>query len=77
MSDKQCLWTYDEQYDKWDTACGEFFCCLVGNPQNNGMKFCPYCGKELTTQPQPQRRKAERSGLDGCTKINEKRFYRF
>ena len=33
--------------------------------------------KELMNQPQPQCRKAERSSLDGCTKINEKRFYRF
>ncbi len=44
---KFCLWTYDEDSDSWDTGCGEKFCFIVDGPVENGMNFCPYCGKQL------------------------------
>ena len=43
----KCKWKYDETHEKWDTQCGEAFCLLDGGPKDNGMNFCPYCGKEL------------------------------
>ncbi len=40
-----CEW-YDDG-EKWETECGEAFCFHDGGPVENGMKFCPYCGKPL------------------------------
>ena len=42
-----CLWTYDEDYDCYNTDCGESFVVLEGTPEENHMKYCVYCGKEL------------------------------
>jgi len=46
---ESCVWTYDEDVDKWDAACGELnsYMILVGNPTDNGMKFCPFCGTRI------------------------------
>jgi hypothetical protein len=43
----ECIWTHDEFYEMWHTACGEVFCFADGHPESNSMKFCPYCGKRL------------------------------
>jgi predicted RNA-binding Zn-ribbon protein involved in translation (DUF1610 family) len=43
-----CRWTWDNE--KWDTACGEAFTFIDGGPVENGMKFCPYCGKQLAVR---------------------------
>ena len=43
-----CTWIYDEQYDCWRTACGHAFSLIDGTPAENGMKFCPFCGRGLT-----------------------------
>lgn len=45
-----CLWVqdaYDEYAGAWDTACGDRFELIEGNPHQNNMHFCPFCGKRL------------------------------
>ena len=47
---EKCVWyteTDNNNEPYYETACGEAFCFIVGNPKNNNMKFCPYCGSEL------------------------------
>ena len=47
---KKCKWKLNEEYDGgefWSTACGGAFTVTEGTPKDNGMKFCPYCGKKL------------------------------
>ena len=43
-----CDWREDEDGNYW-TACGRGFSITEGTPKQNGMKFCCYCGKPLTT----------------------------
>lgn len=40
-----CLWAHDDE--AWDTGCGDKFCFIVDGPRENGMRFCPYCGRRL------------------------------
>lgn len=44
-----CEWSQSDDPDFcwWDSACGEAWTFTDGGPTENGMKFCPYCGKEL------------------------------
>lgn len=45
---KKCQWVHDDDdYDVWETKCGDLFILTEGTPRDNGMKFCPYCGKEI------------------------------
>jgi len=48
IEERYCIWK-DEQYDPedWETGCGEMWCLLTGTPEENRMKFCPYCGKKI------------------------------
>lgn len=48
-----CDWTQDgdEESDTWGTGCGELFCLNEGDPFDNNMKYCPYCGKPLSVTP--------------------------
>ena len=41
-----CLWTEDED-GNWETDCGEMYVFNEGNPKENGMNFCGYCGRPL------------------------------
>lgn len=45
-----CEWKENEsEYDTtWETSCGETFVLLEGTPEENGLKFCAYCGRKLT-----------------------------
>ena len=43
-----CKWTYDDDYDKWDTQCDNAFVVYEGTPSENNFKYCPYCGKEIS-----------------------------
>lgn len=46
--DNFCEWHLDDdEMDLWESACGEAWCFMEGDPKLNGMKFCPYCGKTL------------------------------
>lgn len=42
-----CAWEHDIWADYWDTACGHAFTLTTDGPRENGMKFCPYCGRPL------------------------------
>lgn len=51
MTDREtCEWRQQDVLDNsanWDTSCGNIFVLMEGNPTDNSMKFCCYCGKEL------------------------------
>lgn len=42
-----CEWWYDLGDDVWATHCDNMFSFVVDGPKENGMNFCPYCGKPL------------------------------
>ena len=44
-----CRWVRDvvATDDVWNTECGEMFVLNDGTPKQNGMVFCPYCGKAI------------------------------
>lgn len=44
-----CTWTPDSDPDfsMWETACGNAWEFTTEGPKENGVKFCPYCGKPL------------------------------
>ncbi len=44
---KPCVWTYDDEHDKWDTACGEAFQVMSDGPTENAMRFCPFCAHPI------------------------------
>ena len=41
-----CKWTENEN-GLWETDCNDSFEFYSSGPVENGMKFCPYCGKPL------------------------------
>ncbi len=47
----ECGWTRTpsivEDEDTWTTLCGNVWMFEEGTPQDNGMKFCCYCGRPL------------------------------
>ena len=45
-----CEWTVTSNYEDayWDTSCGEAFVFEEGTPEDNSMKYCPFCGRKLT-----------------------------
>lgn len=46
---ENCEWHLeDDEAGAWESACGELWCFEDGDPEDNGMKFCPFCGKRLT-----------------------------
>ena len=49
--DDYCVWTFSNDDNcYWATDCGHSFQFIDGSPKENHMKFCPYCGKKLTTK---------------------------
>jgi hypothetical protein len=44
QSERDCIWTEDED-GIYHTSCGESFEFMNGTPEDNHIKFCPYCGK--------------------------------
>ena len=42
-----CEWSVEEDTNWWQTGCGEDWIIPEGNPVENGMKFCPICGKKF------------------------------
>lgn len=47
MSKRICEWRYSELDNAWATACGNMFVFFDGGPEENGAKFCQYCGSRL------------------------------
>jgi len=46
-TEKICVWEYDDTDDFWTTSCRHGFILNAGGPADNGLRFCPYCGKAL------------------------------
>lgn len=44
--DDNCKWVEDYN-GTWETSCENAFEITEGTPDENGMKYCPYCGKKL------------------------------
>lgn len=44
-----CQWTQEENpdYGIWETECGHSFVLDEGNPKENEMNYCPFCGRPL------------------------------
>ena len=50
MADRDaCQWSYDRDYDYWDTECGKDFYLDGDTPWENDMRYCPFCGGKLWT----------------------------
>ena len=49
IAERYCFWLQqDGEYSEDWLACdGKLFCLTNGTPSENGMLFCPYCGKNL------------------------------
>ncbi len=49
---EHCNWNQDgdETSGAWETACGSMFRLDDGDPFENQMHFCCYCGKPLSIQ---------------------------
>jgi len=43
---KTCGWGVDDN-GIYTTECGNLFEVMNGTPTENGMQFCPYCGREI------------------------------
>ncbi len=41
-----CEWE-DDGEGNWDTSCGIPFVLIDGTPDENGMRFCCFCGRLL------------------------------
>ena len=46
-----CGWREDEDGNQ-QTSCGECYVFFEGTPAENDYRFCPGCGKPITTTPQ-------------------------
>jgi hypothetical protein len=47
-----CGWRVDEE-GTWNTDCDNLFVIIEGTPQENDMRFCPYCGGSLVEHGAP------------------------
>ena len=47
----RCQWTEDGE--AWATACGRLFQIIHGDPTENGMDFCPFCARPISTEATP------------------------
>lgn len=43
----KCLWKFDDLDGIYESGCGRNFFFETGTAEENGFKFCPFCGKEL------------------------------
>ncbi len=46
MNDKTCIWTFDDYYGYYDSACGDGF--YLTHEWDKKFKFCPYCGGRIS-----------------------------
>jgi len=58
-----CGWREESAESKyWETGCDQKFTVTTGTPLENGMRFCPFCGKliaELAFVEEPEEDEAE------------------
>lgn len=45
----KCVWAEDMD-GNWDTSCHHTFVFTQGGPDDNGMKFCCFCGLRLNEE---------------------------
>jgi len=43
---ERCRWADDDD-GIWRTECGGAWTLMAGTPTDNGMGWCPYCGRPL------------------------------
>jgi hypothetical protein len=49
LTQRACEWHLDDdEAGAWESACGELWCFGDGDPKDNGMQYCPFCGCHLT-----------------------------
>jgi hypothetical protein len=40
-----CRWTYDENLDMYETACGQGWAFTEGGLKDNKVRYCYHCGR--------------------------------
>ena len=53
----ECRWKYDESCRCWETECCLSWSFAKGGPKENGLLFCPMCGKKINETQTLQRKK--------------------
>jgi len=55
---KHCHWTFDdnEYAPMWNTGCNNTFSFTEDGIEENGFKYCPYCGNRIDPV-QPEQKK--------------------
>ena len=43
----QCIWTENFDPDYWETSCGQAFTLIDGTLEDNHIRFCAFCGREI------------------------------
>ena len=46
--------TWEEEDGFWETYCGREFVINEGDPEDNGMKYCCFCGKLIEAFPKEE-----------------------
>jgi hypothetical protein len=53
----KCVWAISHyvllDYGVWKTGCGKSWMLNDGTPTENGMRYCPFCGREIAERNQP------------------------
>ena len=44
---ESCIWHCEEDINNWHSDCGYQFQFMEDGPEENGVKFCPKCGKSV------------------------------
>lgn len=44
---ESCTWSFSSYDDHWHGTCGAEWVFNDGGPEENGVKFCPKCGKSV------------------------------
>ena len=48
LDTKTCAWSLDDpEWNTWKSECGAYFNLVDSTPEQNGMKFCPFCSRGL------------------------------
>ena len=59
-----CWWKFDETTWSYDTTCDNKFQFDNGGVNENGFKFCPYCGKPILQPADVEVREARKDWND-------------
>jgi len=53
MKTRICNWSQDgdEESDLWSSGCGHELTFEEGSPVENGFRFCPFCGADISSTP--------------------------